>query len=82
MAQLESLQIRATRITDEGLKHLSNLTNLKYLGLSWNQGISDAGIDCITALTGLEELGIAGKQVTPNGCARLEQALPGCRIVY
>jgi hypothetical protein len=82
MAHLESLQLRATHITDAGLKHLSNLTNLKDLDLYGTSGISDAGIDHIAVLAALEKLDVTGTQVTPIGRARLEQALPVCRIVH
>jgi hypothetical protein len=41
----------------------------------------DAGLVHLAALTNLEELNLQRTQVTAEGAARLQKALPKCQIV-
>ena len=57
-------------ITDAGLKHLSNLTNLAQLDLHGTQ-ITDAGLVHLAPLVELRELSLSSTAVTDNGLAEL-----------
>jgi len=43
-------------ITDAGLVHLQQLTNLDFLNLNYAKTITDAGLEHLKGLTRLEEL--------------------------
>jgi len=53
---------------------------LKRLSLA-TSGMTDAGLDHLAGLTNLEELNVTGTKVTADGIARLQAALPKCKIV-
>ena len=57
-------------ISDEGLRHLAGLTNLRTLVLTGHK-ISDKGLEHLVNLTNLENLGLDFTQVTTEGIARL-----------
>jgi len=63
----------------DGMAHLTGLTALKELVLSYTQ-VTDAGLAHLTGLTALEHLYLDGTQVTDAGVAKLQQALPNCSI--
>jgi hypothetical protein len=49
LPQLGALYLRGTPITDSGLQHLEGLISLRYLQLGGNRGITDAGVNRLTA---------------------------------
>jgi len=56
LKNLEDLSICGSRITNEGLQHLADLSELKILNLLYCKGVTDEGIKALSALTSLEEL--------------------------
>lgn len=65
-----SLNLRGTRTTDEGLRHLSNLKNLARLHLE-RTGVGDGGMAHLTGLAKLEYLNLYGTKITDAGLAPL-----------
>lgn len=61
--QLAWLYMNKTGITDEGMKHLAGLTQLRRLHLA-NTAITDAGVEHLAGLENLETLNLYGTQVT------------------
>jgi hypothetical protein len=83
LENLEWLSFDYTPITDDGLKHITGLTKLKFLnlagepfrrgGLAVNPEITDAGLKHLERLVNLESLKIYGHHgVTDAGLAHLE----------
>ena len=68
-----------TQITDEGLRHLSALTEVELLVLQGSH-ISDEGLKHLEGLTNLRKLWLVCPQVTPEGVKKLQTALPKCAI--
>ena len=62
------------------LSALAGLDGLCWLGLNDTQ-IGDDSLRHLTGLSDLDHLDLRGTAVTAEGIARLQQALPGCRIV-
>ena len=73
------LFLSRTQITDAGLAHLANLTNLRGLTLS-NTQITDAGLVHLSNLTNLQVLYLSDTQITPGAKATLRALIPGLRI--
>ena len=71
VAELENLRAKITR-NDNG--------EVVALNLNLTQ-ITDAGLVHLKGLTGLQTLGLRGTQVTDQGVADLQKALPNCEIV-
>lgn len=76
LADLENLPLTGTAARD--LTLLSNLANLTYVELDPHQ-ISD--VSALANLKNLETLWIRGKPVGDEELARLNLALPNCKIV-
>ena len=68
---MQGLWLRNTRITDEGLKVLSGLVNLRMLSLRDTQ-VTDAGMAHVAGLTRLRTLDLSGTRVTDKGVAALQ----------
>jgi hypothetical protein len=79
LTSLEGLNLAGTQVTDAGLRYLAGLTSLDHLCLS-NTQVTDAGLAHLVGLTSLQSLWLDGTRVTDKGCAKLQQALPRCRI--
>jgi hypothetical protein len=79
-AGLVGLSLSGARITDEGLKSLHDLNDLKYLQLD-GTNISDRGIENLLPLANLRQLDVSGTFVTQNA-AELLQQLPHLEIIY
>ena len=79
LPDLQALCLMDTQITDAGLKNVESLTNVQYMMLGLTQ-ITDAGLDHLKGLTKLERLDLKGTRVTEDGVARLQRALPRCKI--
>ena len=60
------LGLSATKITDEGLKDVAKLRNLKFLDLTETQ-ITDAGLKEVAKLQKLEQLYLIGTKITDAG---------------
>jgi hypothetical protein len=79
--RLETLWIEATRstLTDIGLRHLSGITQLRSLTLTWSH-VTDAGLECVSGLTGLEELYLGRTMTGDAGLVHL-RGLTGLRYL-
>ncbi|HRQ88952.1 MAG TPA: ribonuclease inhibitor, partial [Bacteroidia bacterium] len=69
-AQIKWIDLARTPVTDKGLAHLSEMTNLTRLHLE-NTGITDAGLDALKGLERLEYLNLYGTQVSDAGLQKL-----------
>ncbi|MBC8869895.1 MAG: hypothetical protein H8E44_10780 [Planctomycetes bacterium] len=68
-----------TEITNQGLSHLSRLTDLDEL-LIHGSRITDEGLEHLRGLTNLKRLWIVNTSVSQAGVQRLRAALPNCEI--
>jgi hypothetical protein len=79
LANLRDLNVSFTSIGDEGLKHLARLDKLETLNLTKTE-VTDAGLLALQGLKNLRELHLFNTDVTADGVARLQKALPKCKI--
>jgi hypothetical protein len=80
LTNLKHLDIIATRITDAGLIHLKPLTKLQVLRLN-DTAVTDAGLENLAGMSNLQELSLQNAATTAEGVARLQERLPGCKIL-
>ncbi len=66
-------------VGDTHLRLLRRLTQLSVLHLGGTQ-VTDAGLVYLQGMTTLTRLYLRGSRVTPEGRARLEKAMPGCKV--
>ena len=78
--QLVTLDLSATKITDQSVAQLSGATNLRLIRLA-ETGITDASIDTLVKLSSLESINLYGTKVTDAGVAKLS-ALPKLKRLY
>jgi hypothetical protein len=81
MSQLKWLMLNDITFTDAGLCHVRGLSQLELLQLR-NAQVTDAGLECIQGLNQLKELDLRQTQVTDAGIAKLQKALPNCKISH
>lgn len=74
------LNLAGTKITDDGLKQIAGMKQLKRLHLEKTQ-IGDVGLDHLLGLAELEYLNLYGTQVTDAGAAKLA-AMKNLKKVY
>ncbi len=79
MTPSPELDLGNWQITDAGLEHLKEWTNMQGLGLRSTQ-ITDAGIAHLKELTRLERLDLHDTQITFSAVAELRNALPNCKV--
>lgn len=79
-SRLIELCLDNTRFTDEGLQHLKELKGLEVLHIRSQVPLTDDGLKALHGLTRLRELKIGSPKITDEAYARLEKALPRCRI--
>lgn len=80
MGQLDHLDLSATLISDDGLRHLSGLVHLKTLDVS-DTPISDEGLQALIRLRGLRELDLRNTRVTSAAVERFSRRRPHCKIL-
>ena len=68
---LELLDLDLTNITDDGLQHLSSLTNLGELRLKDNPQLTDDCVDYLINLENLKLIHIANTSITINGLKKM-----------
>src|SRR2546429_655862 len=80
LKQLTTLYLNMTGVTDAGLQELQHLKQLTSLSL-WHTSVTDAGLKELKDLKQLTSLNLlVTEQVTDDGVADLQKALPGCKI--
>ncbi len=80
LRSLERLDLDGSKVTDAGLRTLSNLRGLKLLSLA-ETAITDQGLRHLESMSQLRFLELDGcPQITDAGVARLQKALPMCKI--
>ncbi|HWA97405.1 MAG TPA: SUMF1/EgtB/PvdO family nonheme iron enzyme [Pirellulales bacterium] len=81
-SHLKVLLIGDVGVNDEWLEILSGLRTLDRLEIVPSAGITDRGLLHLEQLTKLKTLDLAGTKVTAAGMAKLQQALPNCKIEW
>ena len=79
LGQLQELNLWETQVTDAGLPYLAGLNQLRRLNLNETQ-VTDAGLRHLVGLRHLETLNLYGTKVSDAGIAKLQRALPDCKI--
>lgn len=79
--KLTFLSLDDSRLTDEGLRQIGQITTLRELSINSTR-ITDAGLRQLTGLKDLERLYVGDTRATNSGGAMLQQALPKCQINY
>ena len=77
---LTRLHLEKTKITDKGTENLKGLVNLEYLNL-YGTEIGDPGLTQLEGLKKLKSLYLWQTKVTDEGVKKLQEALPGLKIV-
>ena len=74
------LNLRDTKVTDAGLRHLKGWPKLRALGFRVTK-ITDTGLMHLKGLTELRRLDLRfTENITHAGVAELQKALPACEI--
>jgi eukaryotic-like serine/threonine-protein kinase len=81
LAELASLNLNNTQISDRGIESLIGLAKLKNLTLI-NTQIGDSGLEPLKSLTSLATLNLRRTKVTASGIAGLQAALPQCKLEW
>lgn len=68
--ELVELDLRLTKVTDEGIPHVARLKKLRFLNL-FRTPLTDRGLQQLSGLTELETLLIGGTKITSEGLAAL-----------
>jgi serine/threonine protein kinase/Leucine-rich repeat (LRR) protein len=79
LTRLRMLALSGTAVEDGQLEELPRWRGLKDLFLA-GTSLTDAGLDTLANITTLENLDLGGTKVTAAGVARLQAALPKCKI--
>lgn len=77
--ELEMLGLRGTAVSDTGLHEIASHTELRELDL-FNTQVSDAGLEHLARFWNLELVYVGETKVTTTGLAKLQEALPNCKI--
>lgn len=74
--KLERLYLEWTHVDDDGLAHLSRLSNLRILSLAYATKVTDEGLSHFRGLTKLERLALPKMGITDAAVQQLQKALP------
>ena len=72
LAALESLNVIATKLGDDGIAPIGKLTNLKSLRFTNNGKLSDAGLEKLAGLKNLEAFSFVGTAMKGHAFAKFE----------
>lgn len=78
--QLSKLALYDTPLDDSAAKWLPQFRQLRWLSLE-NTRLTDAGLGLLSTMESLVELRLTGTKTTPAAVDRLQQQLPGTKIV-
>jgi Leucine-rich repeat (LRR) protein len=81
LPKLAELSLAGSKVSDLFAEEVGTLTKLERLPLA-SCTFSDAGLKHLADLSNLKHLDLTGTQVTADGVAALQQALPKCKIVW
>jgi len=81
LPKLAELSLAGSKVYDLFAAEVGTLTKLERLSLS-GCTFSDAGLKQLAGLSNLTQLDLTGTQVTVDGVAALQKALPKCKIVW
>jgi hypothetical protein len=79
LSKLWYLSLDDSRITDDALPYIGQVTTLKKLSIG-NTMTSDAGLMHLSSLKNLEDMMARECNLSVQGCDRLKQALPKCSV--
>ena len=79
--KLELLSLIGTNVTDDQLKLLVGLKNLRSLRLN-QTAVTDAGLKHLGQMKSLKYLCLGGVDATPEGVKQLKRDLPGLQLGY
>jgi len=79
LPHLKYLRLDNTGVTDAGLPSLGGLTQLQSLFLSYTK-VTDDNLAYLVGLNQLRELHLKGSHVTDGAVAKLQRALPNCKV--
>ena len=80
LPKLADLSLANSKVSDLFALKVGTLTKLERLSLA-GCTFSDGGLKHLAGLSGLKQLDLTGTQVTAEGVAALQKALPECKIV-
>ena len=84
-ARLRTLNLRGTKVTSKGMRHLTDDYGLgrylRELDLS-NTAIDDSAVAELTKLSALKKINLQGTKITADGVAQLKAAVPECDIKH
>ncbi len=75
LSNLEEINLSETAITDEALRHISQLQTVGAISIAYCPGVTDVGIAHLIALPGLRELQLRGTSITVE-CTRSLAEMP------
>ena len=78
---LKKLGLRNTKISNKTIGLLGKMTGLEYLNLQKTR-VTDAGLQELSRHKSLQYLNVRNTQVTATGVAKLQKALPTCKIEW
>ncbi len=78
--QLVTVDLSATKVTDQAVAQLADATNLRLIRLA-ETGITDVAIETLLKLPSLESINLYGTKVTDTGVSKLS-ALPNLKRLY
>ena len=76
------LGINTDCLNDSNLVEFAKLTNLEYLYLEKNAGITDAGLDHLEKIASLQYLGLTGTSVTQEGVDEFKKKRPDVEVIF
>ena len=80
VSQLVTLDLSATKITDQTVSQLLSAKNLRLIRLA-ETGVTDASIDTLLKIPSLESINLYGTKVTDAGVSKLS-AMPNLKRLY
>ncbi len=80
-SRISILFLQSTNISDAALESIATISQLKLLNLDSTE-ISDAGLFQLEPLQGLRDLKLRGAKASAAGVAKLQTALPNCKIEW
>jgi internalin A len=79
LANLESLHLHSTVVTDQGMQALANKSKVDYMSISCQA--TDEGLKALYGYKSLQLLSIASPYITEKGLKSLTEALPSLREI-